>query len=76
MLNAFTREAIVAGAKWQWVCDTLGDGRTITIRTGFKTEGKWTHFAPIQIEIRDVESQEVRFNEFVDNFLQTAKENG
>lgn len=76
MLNAFTREAIVAGVLWQWVGDTIDDGRTVTVRTGYKVDGRWTHFPPIRIETRDDEPQEARFNEFVDHFLQQAKENG
>ena len=72
----WVREAIVAGALWQWVATARDDGRSIFMLTGYRVDGNWTYLPATTIETRKDETQRERFDEFVDTFLGHAKENG
>ncbi len=77
MIKQFAREHLVMGARWQWVGYPRDDEHTVTLLTAFKSEGgKWTYQPTLELETRNDESQEERFDAFVDTFLRQSKENG
>lgn len=75
-INQFTREHVVMGSRWQWVGYPQDDGRSVTLVSAYKVEGvsDWVYMPGVTLTVREAESQEDRFNEFVDNFLQHSKE--
>ena len=72
-LNAFARDEDLRGTHWQFVGDTMGS-RTVTIRAGHETEGKWSYLPPIEVVATEGQTQKDRFNEWVDRFIRAGKE--
>lgn len=74
--NAFARDIEIKETTWQFVGDVPVDSdRLVWIRAGYQDhEGSWQHFPTAEVEARDGQTQEERFNEFVDRFATRAEE--
>lgn len=72
------REAVIQGARWQWTGKPIHNDRAVLLLSGYQVKvsgrGKWTYFPAIELECAKDQAPEDRFNQFVDNFLQHAKE--
>jgi hypothetical protein len=74
--NEFLRNEEVRNTPWQFVGHLHeGNERLVWVQVGYKDhEDKWHHFPLTELEAREGQTREDRFNEFVDRLIRPAEE--